>query len=91
MIFRAADAPEAIQAGYFWEEARREAPWGFSADQASVIETLPPIAGRNRYRVFHASGDVRDYSEDQLAPAGMPQPAGTNPLAGEVLLPSTVL
>lgn len=35
--------------------------------QGPVIEVLPPIAERIRYRVFHSPGEIREYSEEQLA------------------------
>jgi len=34
-----------------------------------VIEVLPPLAGAQRYRVFHGPSDIRDYYADQLEPA----------------------
>ena len=35
--------------------------------EGPVIEVLPPLAGRTRYRVFHSPNDIREYSEEQLA------------------------
>ena len=35
--------------------------------QGPVIEVLPPLAGRIRYRVFHSPGEIREYSEEQLS------------------------
>lgn len=34
--------------------------------QGPVMQILPPVGGRPRYRVFHAPGDMRDYYEEQL-------------------------
>ncbi len=34
--------------------------------QGPVIEVLPPLAGRVRYRIFHSPGDIREYSQEQL-------------------------
>jgi len=36
--------------------------------QGPVIEILPLLAGRIRYRVFHSPGEIREYSEEQLSP-----------------------
>jgi ATP-dependent helicase HepA len=33
----------------------------------AVIEVLPPLAGRVRYRVFHSPGEIGEYSEEQLS------------------------
>ena len=34
--------------------------------KGSVIEILQPVQGQHRYRVFHSSGDIREYLEDQI-------------------------
>jgi ATP-dependent helicase HepA len=34
--------------------------------QGPIIETLPSVGGRARYRVFHSPQEIRDYYEDQL-------------------------
>ena len=34
-----------------------------------IIEELPAVAGRRRFRVFHSVDSVREYSEDQLVSA----------------------
>ncbi len=39
-----------------------------SIRQGPVIEVLPLLAGRIRYRVFHSPGEIREYSEEQLSP-----------------------
>lgn len=56
------------------------------ARQGPVIEMLPPIAGRNRYRVFHSPGDLREYSEEQLAQVGPAVQTDHSPLSSEALL-----
>ncbi|MBI9050767.1 MAG: DEAD/DEAH box helicase [Anaerolineaceae bacterium] len=37
-----------------------------SSRQGAIIEVLPPISGRDRYRVFHELGEIREYLEEQL-------------------------
>ena len=48
--------------------------------QGPVIETLPILAGRFRYRVFHSPGEIREYSEEQLSllNAGAQTPTDTS-------------
>lgn len=38
------------------------------ARQGSVIQILPPVGGRHRYKVFHSAQEIRDYYEEQLLP-----------------------
>jgi ATP-dependent helicase HepA len=38
--------------------------------QGTVIQILPPIDGRHRYKVFHSAQQVREYYEEQLLPVG---------------------
>ena len=37
--------------------------------QGPIIEVLPPLAERIRYRVFHSMGEIHEYSEEQLFPS----------------------
>ncbi|MCY3799537.1 MAG: SNF2-related protein [Chloroflexi bacterium] len=37
-----------------------------------VIEVLSPVGGKNKYRVYHAEGNIQDYFEDQLILASKP-------------------
>lgn len=32
-----------------------------TARQGPVIEVMPAVAGRNRYRVFHSPSEIREY------------------------------
>jgi hypothetical protein len=52
------------------------------ARQGPVIEILPAVGGRARYRVFHAAGEIREYHEDQLVP--LARPATTDDLAAAI-------
>src|SRR6185503_20054296 len=58
--------------------------------QGPVIEVLPPLAGRARYRVFHSPGEIREYSEEQLSLAHSEKtmPSGRSALASDSLLGS---
>ncbi len=38
------------------------------ARQGSVIQILPPVGGRHRYKVFHSGQEIREYYEEQLLP-----------------------
>lgn len=51
--------------------------------QGPVIEVLPSIVGRLRYRVYHSPSEIREYYEEQLVPAG--QPAGESCRLGSAL------
>lgn len=51
--------------------------------QGPVIEVLPSIAGRLRYRVYHSPSEIREYYEEQLVPAG--QPTGESCRLGSAL------
>lgn len=35
--------------------------------QGSIIEVMPPVGGKTRYRVFHSIQEIREYNEDQIA------------------------
>lgn len=34
--------------------------------QGSVIQVLPPVGGRHRYKIFHSARETREYYEEQL-------------------------
>jgi ATP-dependent helicase HepA len=55
-----------------------------------VIEMLPSLAGRIRYRVFHSPGEVREYLEEQLLPlqSDTATPTKSNVLSSETFLGS---
>jgi ATP-dependent helicase HepA len=38
--------------------------------QGTIIQILPPIDGRHRYKVFHSAQQVREYYEEQLLAIG---------------------
>ena len=40
--------------------------------QGSIMETLQPVGGINRYRVFHSAGIIQEYFEDQLTLSAAP-------------------
>ena len=41
--------------------------------RGSVIALLAAVRGQHRYRVFHSSGDIREYLEDQIEPLALPE------------------
>ena len=40
--------------------------------EGSIIETLQPVGGINKYLVFHSAGNIQDYFEDQLTLSAQP-------------------
>lgn len=40
--------------------------------QGSIIEILPTLGGKQRYRVFHSPAEIRDYFEDQIQQVDKP-------------------
>ena len=40
--------------------------------EGSIIETLQPVGGINKYRVFHSAGNIQDYFENQLTLSAQP-------------------
>ena len=53
--------------------------------KGSIIETLPPVHGQHRYKIFHSSDDIREYLEDQivLAPLSTETPGSEKAISPE--------
>jgi superfamily II DNA or RNA helicase len=51
-----------------------------TARQGPVIEVMPAVAGRIRYRVFHSPSEIREYYHEQLVLAGQPSGGASGPM-----------
>ena len=51
-----------------------------TARQGPVIEVMPAVAGRNRYRVFHSPSEIREYYQEQLVLAAQPSRGAFSPM-----------